>query len=62
MNTGLLLVIGLAIAVVVLVWFFFMAPLEKQMHERRLEMIQRKIEKRQQAPKRNGNADESCEK
>ena len=62
MNTGLLLVIGLAIAVVALVWFFFMAPLEKQMHERRLEMIQRKIEKRQQTAKRNGNAEESCEK
>lgn len=34
-----------------LVWHFFMAPLEKQMHDRKLEMIRRKIEKREQANK-----------
>jgi len=44
-----ILIIVSAAVLVGVVWHFFMAPLEKQMHERRLEMIQRKIEKREQA-------------
>lgn len=62
MNTGILVVLGLAIAVVALVWFFFMAPLEKQMHERRLEMIRKKIEKRQQALGEQSDEEESGER
>lgn len=46
MTTGIILVIGLGAAVVALVWFFFIAPMEKQMHDRRMEMIKRKIAKR----------------
>ena len=60
-NTGILVVIGLAIGGIALVWFFFMAPLEKQMHERRLEMIQRKIEKRQQALGKQSEVEENRE-
>ena len=44
----LLIFVSAAILIAV-VWFFFIAPLEKQMHERRMEMIRRKIEKREQA-------------
>ena len=29
------------------VWFLFVAPAERRHHERKLEMLQRKIEKRQ---------------
>ena len=58
MNGGLLIVIGVAAAVIALVWFFFMAPLEKEMHERRMEMIRRKIEKRQQNAEDRGNSAE----
>lgn len=48
MNAALLLAIGLGTAVVAIVWFLFMAPLENDMHERRMEMIRRKIEKREE--------------
>lgn len=44
-----ILIIVSAAVLIGVVWHFFMAPLEKQMHERRLEMIRRKIEKREQA-------------
>ena len=42
------IIIGLAVALIAIVWFFFMAPLEKQMHERQMEMIRKKLEKREQ--------------
>ena len=35
------------VAVIALVWYFFIVPLGRQDHERRLEMIRRKIEKRE---------------
>ena len=48
-----ILLIGFVAAVVAFVWYFFMAPLEKEMHERRMEMIRKKIEKREQARREN---------
>lgn len=32
---------------VAIVWIFFVAPLGNQMHERKLEMIRRKLEQKQ---------------
>lgn len=43
-----LLVFGIAAVLVAIVWFFFMAPLEKDYHDRKLEMIRKKIEQREQ--------------
>lgn len=49
MTNLLILILGFGAVLVAVVWFFFMAPLEKQMHQRRMEMIQKKIAKREAA-------------
>jgi F0F1-type ATP synthase membrane subunit b/b' len=56
-STGLIIVIGIAAVLIAVVWFFFMAPLEKQMHERQMEMIQKKLEKRRQQAAERGDED-----
>lgn len=48
---------GIAAVLIAVVWFFFMAPLEKQMHERQMEMIQKKLEKRRQQAAERGDED-----
>ena len=40
-----LLVLGLLLSISAIVWFFFMAPLGRERHERELEMIRRKLER-----------------
>ena len=47
MNTS---VIGLlvAVALIVVIWFVFVAPSERRYHERKLELMQERIEKRKQ--------------
>jgi hypothetical protein len=42
-----ILAFGLIIALGAIVWFFFMAPLGRERHERELEMIRRKLERRE---------------
>jgi F0F1-type ATP synthase membrane subunit b/b' len=56
-STGLIIVTGIAAVLIAVVWFFFMAPLEKQMHERQMEMIQKKLEKRRQQAAERGDED-----
>ena len=57
LSARLLILLVFGIVAVVLVWKFFIAQLDKQMHQRRVEMIQKKIEKREHAAKE--NADDS---
>jgi hypothetical protein len=54
-----LLLIGFVAAVIAIVWFFFMAPLEKEMHERRMELIRKKIEKREQSLRERSDGDKN---
>jgi F0F1-type ATP synthase membrane subunit b/b' len=56
-STGLIIVTGIAAVLIAVVWFFFMAPLEKQMQERQMEMIQKKLEKRRQQAAERGDED-----
>lgn len=44
----LLLSVGVLVAFVA-VWFFLVVPAERRHHERKLEMLQKRIEKRQSA-------------
>jgi len=39
------LALGLLVAISLIVWFFFMAPLGRERHARELEMIRRKLER-----------------
>lgn len=43
-------VIGLliALALVLVIWFAFVAPSERQYHERKLKLLQERIERREQ--------------
>ena len=43
-------VIGLLVAIVmiVVIWFVFVAPAERRYHERKLKLMQERIERRQQ--------------
>ena len=43
-------VIGLLVAVgmIVVIWFVFVAPSERRYHERKLKLMQERIEKREQ--------------
>ena len=41
------LAIGSSLAVAVLVWRFFVVPLGREMHERELEVVRRKLERLQ---------------
>ena len=34
----------IGIALVVILWFLFVAPMERQMHERRMQLMRRKLE------------------
>lgn len=55
-----LLVFGIAAVLVAVVWFFFMAPLERDYHQRKLEMIRKKIAEREQKSGQR-QADESAD-
>jgi len=37
------LALGLFLGIAALIWYFFMAPLGRERHERELEMIRRKL-------------------
>lgn len=39
--------LGVIAAVAVAIWYFFMVPLGKERHERELELIRRKLAKRE---------------
>lgn len=52
-----LLALGLLLGLAALVWYFFMAPLGRERHERELEMIRRKLERRE-AARRSGECTE----
>ena len=54
-----LLAIAIASVLIAVIWYFFIAPMERQMHDRRVEMVRRKIEKREQALKAQADSDES---
>jgi hypothetical protein len=40
------LALGLFLGLAALVWYFFMLPLGRERHERELELIRRKLERR----------------
>ena len=44
-----LLTLGLLLGLAALIWYFFMAPLGRERHERELEIIRRKLERREAA-------------
>ncbi len=46
----------IGIGLFVAVWFLFVAPAERRHHERKLEMIQKKLEKRQAQAGENGDS------
>jgi hypothetical protein len=52
-----ILAFGLIIALSAIVWFFFMAPLGREQHERELEMIRRKLERREARRNEEKNTD-----
>jgi hypothetical protein len=35
-------------ALVLIIWFLFVAPMEKQMHRRKIELMKRKIERNEE--------------
>jgi len=41
------LALGLFLGLAALVWYFFMLPLGRERHERELELIRRKLERRE---------------
>lgn len=47
-----------ALAAFIAIWFFFVVPAERRHHERKLEMLQKRIDKREAAGK---NENESTE-
>ncbi len=38
----------IGIALVVIFWFLFVAPMERRMHERKVELMRRKLERNEQ--------------
>jgi hypothetical protein len=46
-----------AIGVILVVWFAFVAPSERRYHEKKLKLLQERIEKREQHVKGRGSDD-----
>jgi hypothetical protein len=46
----------IGIGLFVAIWFLFVVPAERRHHERKLEMIQKKLEKRQAQAEENGGS------
>lgn len=46
----------IGIGLFVAIWFLFVVPAERRHHERKLEMIQKKLEKRQAQAEENGDS------
>jgi len=55
-----LLLLSIAVlAAFVAVWFFFVVPAERRHHERKLEMLRKRIEKREATGQENAESNEN---
>ena len=48
---------GIALAAFIAIWFFIVAPAERKHHERKLEAVRKRIEKREAAEQEDKYAD-----
>ena len=50
----------IGVALIVIVWFLFVAPMERRMHERKMQLMRRKLERNEERL-RSLRADEQAE-
>lgn len=58
----LALVIIILVLLFAVIWFVFMVPMEKGLHKRRMELIQRKIREKEERMRREREQSDATEK